>query len=163
MSNSYTKGSDYEDFIRDLIKEIRKLRPKIKNLNKGRNNTVKGASGCKHQIDVSFIDFTDPQPVLVLIECKNNPKKSVPKQQVAAFKAIIDDIAADVAGRLVVKGIFAYAAEAQSGAKKFADYYGIGMENTGVRPNFSFKYKNHIQAGLAMKCTSSASCTGSLN
>lgn len=63
-------SDDYERFISSLVEDIKKSGRDIRDRNYGRRNVVKGASGQKHQIDVSFYDYSFPEPTIVLIECK---------------------------------------------------------------------------------------------
>ena len=161
MGISQEKGDNYEEFIAQLLDGVINHGREIRNIKFGKTNIILGVSGCEHQIDVSFVDYTFDEPTLVLIECKNTPSVPVKKVQVAAFKAIMDDIVNEPSSPKYVLGIFAYAAkEAQSGAIKFAKYYGIEMERTGMRPNFTFKYQNLIQAGIRLENTSDFKCSG---
>ena len=151
MLTNQKKGDSYEEFIHGLLEGVKNHGRDIKNANFGRNNRILGASGCKHQVDVSFIDYSFEIPTLILIECKNNPLVPVEKLQVAAFKAIIDDILVEESSPKKVMGIFAYAEKARSGAIEFARHYGIQMEKTGVKPDFTFQYQNLTQAGICFK------------
>lgn len=154
MGVNQKKGDDYENFIFQLLDGVKKDGRDIQDIKYGKHNTLMGISGCKHQIDVSFVDHTFEEPTLVLIECKNTPSVRVEKVQVAAFKAIMDDIVNEPSSPKHILGIFAYANEARSGAIRFANYYGIQMERTGIRPDFTFKYGNLIQAGIRFQGTS---------
>jgi len=154
MTTSQEKGDSYEEFICQLIGNVKENGRDIRSIKWGRNNNILGASGCKHQIDVSFIDHSFKKPTLVLIECKNT-SKSVEKVQIAAFQAIISDILNHNKSPEFALGIFAYAQNARSGAVKFAKHYNIKMEKTGVRPNFTFHYKSLTQAGILFKGTGS--------
>ena len=158
MGTSQEKGDSYEEFISELLGNVKEEGRDIQDIKHGRTNRELGISGCKHQIDVSFIDNTFPEPTLVLIECKNTPSRPIEKVQVAAFKAIMDDVVSEPTSPKYVVGIFAYADKARSGAKKFAKHYDIEIESTGIRTNFTFKYGNLIQAGIRLQSTSTLSC-----
>ena len=155
MGTSQDKGDSYEEFIYQLLDGVKEHGRDIRNTKYGKNNKVLGKSGCKHQVDVSFIDYSFSDPTLVLIECKNSPSTPVEKVKVAAFKAIIEDIQNENSSPLNILGIFAYAEKARSGAIKFASHYNIQMEKTGMKPNFTFKYKNLVQSGICLQSTSS--------
>jgi len=136
MSNQ-KKGYDYEIFIHELVKSINKEERNIECLETGKLNKIQGASGCKHQIDVSFVDKSFPVPTLILIECKNKPSKSVEKAEVATHKAIVDDIKNSSNNPGNVIGVFAYAEKARKGAKQFGSYYGVLLEkNRGATKFF---------------------------
>lgn len=160
MGTSQEKGDSYEEFITELLHNVKKEGRNIQDINSGRTNKILGISGCEHQIDVSFVDHSFDEPTLVLIECKNTPSKAIEKAQVATFLAIIDDIVNDPSSPERVMGIFAYANKARSGAIAFAKYYDIQMEKTGIRPNFSFNYGNLVQVGISLSSTSKFSCNG---
>ncbi len=69
------------------------------------------------QIEVSFIDMVNEEETLVLIECKNNSKVKIEKKDIAAFKAIIDDIKRGNITSNKVAGILAYAFKVRSDAE----------------------------------------------
>ncbi len=158
MGTSQEQGDSYEEFIFQLLSNIKKDERDIRDIKYGKENTILGISGCKHQIDVSFVDYSFTEPTLILIECKNTPSSPIEKVQVAAFKAIMDDVVSEPKSSQYVMGIFAHAYSARSGAIKFAKYYDIQMEQTGKKPNFTFKYENLIQVGIRLQSTSTLSC-----
>jgi len=162
MGTSQEKGDSYEEFISQLLDGVKEHGRDVRNIESGRNNKILGASGCNHQIDVSFIDYSFEKPTLVLIECKNTPSKPVEKVEVAAFKAIIDDVLNENSSPEVILGIFAYAEKARSGAIKFAKHYNIQMEKTGMKPNFAFKYQDLVQVGIHLQSTSSLSANAEI-
>ena len=157
METSQEKGDSYEEFISQLLEGVKTHGRDIRNIKWGKINKILGESGCLHQIDISFIDYSFEEPTLVLIECKNTPSKSVEQVQVAAFKAIIDDILNNSSSPKKIMGVFAYAEKARSGAIKFAEHYDIKMEKTGMKPNFTFKYQNLTQVGILIKGSASMS------
>lgn len=135
---------------------------KIDDIRFGRNNRVLGASGCFHQIDVSFIDRSCEDPTLVFIECKNTPSKPIEKSQVATLSAIIEDLRKEHSNKYKVIGLIAYADKARSGAIRFAEYANIQMEMTGIKPDFAFKYANLASVGFLMDATSSTDCIANI-
>lgn len=92
----------------------------IENINVQHNIKLLGKSGCNHQIDVYWEFKLAGETHMVAIECKNFSKE-VSIAKVRDFFGVIYDIGN-------IKGIFASRKGFQSGAKKFADYYGISLK-----------------------------------
>lgn len=149
-------STEYENFVARLIKGIQGSKRKITDLGKGRTNKIQGISGIKHQIDVSFIDRSFTSPTLVLIECKRFQDDSVALEHVKVAQATRDDIIQNQKSKSVssVKAIIITTIGIQSGAQKYADYYGINIEKLPHDDkNFTFQYENIISAGRVMFLT----------
>lgn len=60
----------YEKITKGIVEEVTKALPNLKKavINQGRKNKIEGASGFRHQIDVSI---EMPSEKLILIECKS--------------------------------------------------------------------------------------------
>ena len=156
-----TRESDeYELFVARLIEDIKKSHRSITNLGCGSNNLIKGACDQKHQIDVSFIDNSFEKPTLVIIECKRR-RKPIDLGHVKVLKATLDDILASDESPSDANAIMVSTNGARIGAKRYADYYGILIEELPHGNNFIFKYENIIQAGIAisLKATVEATAT----
>ena len=110
---------EYELLAKEIYKSLLKA-DGIENVNVQHNIKLLGKSGCNHQIDV-FWEFKLAGEVhKVAIECKNFAKE-VSIAKVRDYFGVMYDIGN-------IKGIFASRKGFQSGAKKFADYYGISLK-----------------------------------
>lgn len=88
------------------------------------NKKVAGKSGCHHQIDVYWEFQMVGETHRVAIECKNYSSE-VEIGRIRDFFGVIYDIGN-------VKGILVTKVGCQSGAKQFADYYGISLKEIRI-------------------------------
>lgn len=152
-------GDEYELFIRNLITNIQKNHHNIKCLGSGSKNTIEGHCGQKHQIDVSFIDHSCPNPTLILIECKQRSRFRIPLADVKVMKATLDDILARPDTPEHISAIIITTKGAQKGAQKFAKFYGIEIQTVPYGREYTFSYQNIIQAGVVASSMTSASAS----
>ena len=89
------------------------------------NVKLQGRSGCKHQIDVYWEYEKDGQQHCVVIECKNY-KSPISIGKIRDFYGVLADLNDDVNGIMVSSKGF------QSGAKKYAEKYGISLKELRV-------------------------------
>lgn len=92
------------------------------------NVKLKGKSGCEHQIDVYWEYEIAGNKHRVAIECKNYNSK-VEVGNVRDFKGVLDDLNN-------VNGIMVSAQGYQSGAKRYAEEYGISLKELRT-PNWN--------------------------
>ncbi len=92
----------------------------FENIEVKHNIKLLGKSGCNHQIDVYWEFILAGETHRVAIECKNYTKE-VSIAKVRDFFGVIYDIGN-------IKGIFVTKKGFQSGAKRFAEYYGIRLK-----------------------------------
>lgn len=143
-----TASTEYENFVAKLIKGVQSSNRKITKLGRGQKNKIEGISSVKHQIDVSFIDHNFKSPTLVLIECKRFQNNSIELEHVKVLQATRDDII-QTKNISSVKAIIVTTVGIQSGAQKYADFYGITIEKLPHNDkNFTFQYENIISAGM---------------
>jgi hypothetical protein len=145
-----TTSTEYEYFVAKLIKGIQDSNRKITDLGKGQTNKIEGISGVKHQIDVSFLDHSFTSPTLVLIECKRFQDDSVALEHIKVLQATRDDIIQSQKSKSAssVKAIIITTVGVQSGAQRYADFYGIDIEKLPHdEKNFTFQYENIISVG----------------
>jgi hypothetical protein len=144
------ESDDYEIFISELIDNIKKSGRNIYEINSikdGKRNNIVGASGQRHQIDISFLDNSFEPPRLVLIECKRQNKKSrvscsVPK----ILKYNMLDIGKkQERSQENILGIIVTTSNFQIGAKTIADYENIKYQVVNDKPPYGFSYENIIQ------------------
>lgn len=83
------------------------------------NTELEGRSGCKHQIDVLWTHSVGGVTFKVAVECKHY-SDDVEVGHLRNFFGVLHDVGN-------VKGIFLTKTGYQSGAKKFATYYGIDL------------------------------------
>ncbi len=110
-------NTEYEKFTRELCERLALYQGLSSSVQ--HNVKLKGKSGQEHQVDVLWEYEKDGVTHRVVIECKNYDR-AVSIGKVRDFYGVISDIG-DVRGGMVTKVGF------QSGAKKFADYYGISL------------------------------------
>jgi predicted helicase len=84
------------------------------------NVNIPGKSGCEHQIDVYWEFKVAGETHRIAIECKNY-SSNVSVGRIRDFFGVLHDIGN-------IKGIFVTRVGYQSGAKKFAAYYGISAK-----------------------------------
>jgi hypothetical protein len=163
IDKTMSKGDAYENHIARIVESIQQSHRKLDNLGWGRSNKLQGACGCKHQVDVSFIDRDKEPPCLVIIECKNwDDRYPVELRQVKELKSTFDDL---LAHDLALENGFAmlvYTGKIRKGAKIFADYYNINLQRVGEPPNFVFKYEDIILAGVSIVAKASIIAKGTV-
>lgn len=158
-----SSSSDYEQFIMSLIDNVKGTYRNISDLGYGRNNTITGMCGQPHQIDVSFVDHDFEHPTLVIIECKRRTDDRIKLEHVKVVKATIDDILIAEDAPDHAKAIIVTTKGAQEGAQRFADYYGIMIENVPHRPDYIFRYENIVQAGITVSIQACSSVTADIH
>ena len=141
----------YEHFVATLIQNIQDSGRDISNLSSGGKNKITGASGHRHQIDVSFLDSSCPMPTLVLIECKHphNPKKRIDNPVVKVLYATMRDIRDHTETPSNVLGIIMSSVPFRSGAKTLARHWSILLHKVSPDPPYNFRYEDIIQVALA--------------
>lgn len=150
QKSSATTGSEYEVFVSKLINGIQNGQRNITHLGSGQRNKIEGISGVSHQIDVSFVDHSFASPTLVLIECKRLGKK-VKLEHIKVLQATREDIILNLKIASNIKAIIITTLGVQSGARKYADFYGVDIEQLPHdEKNFTFQYENVISAGISI-------------
>jgi hypothetical protein len=91
----------------------------VENIEVKHNQKIIGKSGAKHQIDVYWEHRIAGKTYRTLIECKHYRKK-ISIGRIRDFYGVLSDIGAN--------GIFVTKVDYQSGAKKFANHYGIDLK-----------------------------------
>lgn len=112
-------NTEYEKFTRELCERLA-LYKGLLSSNVQHNVKLRGKSGLNHQIDVYWEYNKDGIVHRVAIECKNY-SYGVSIGKVRDFYGVISDLDN-------VKGIMVTTVGYQTGAKKFADYYGISLK-----------------------------------
>jgi len=158
MKTLIRASDDYERFIATLLRNLKETNRRITELGYGGNNTIQGASGQSHQVDVSFIDHDFPNPTLVLIECKRLNKK-IDLQHVKVLKATLDDILAAEDTPSDANAMLVTTVGARSGPERYADYYGIRIEQVSHGPDYTFRYEDVVQAGVTNRLKFSQTAT----
>lgn len=106
-----------------LAKELYEILHKAEGINTidiQHNVKIQGRSGCEHQIDVYWEFEMVGQKHKIAIECKNYTH-DIQIGRIRDFFGVVYDIGG-------INGIFITKKGYQSGAKKFADYYGISLQ-----------------------------------
>ncbi len=151
--------AEYEAFVAGLVADLLRKRS-ISDLGSGATNRLKGISGVSHQIDVSFIDSHRSPPTLVIIECKRL-KDRIELADVKVLKATLDDLVGHGGHPSVGKGMLVSTQKAQKGAKDYAAYYGIDVQQTTESPSYQFSYDGlSLVASFASSTSSSSAVFG---
>jgi hypothetical protein len=145
------RSRQYEQTVREVAERLREV---IKDLadaddvGHGATNRWLGASDYPHQIDVSVA--TADRISLIECKCWGDP---VDTEAVLALNSSVADIRAANAGR-TVEGIIASQMEADPGALKLAEYFGV-LAWTVSEPTddaatiaFAVRYKEHVVVGM---------------
>lgn len=135
MSHAY---SEFEEFVAGLACTI--LGPPISlSVGSGLRNRLVGASGVRHQIDVSFIDPRTTPPTLVLVECKHL-NDAIKLAHVKIVKATVDDIQTERGLQAHVTGMLVSRIPAQKGAQQYAKHYAIDLQHIANQHEYDFAY-----------------------
>lgn len=118
-ANLYLESIQYEQLTQAIYQAILQSEG-ITNIEVQHNVGVTGRSGVEHQIDVLWKFKQAGVEHKVLIECKNFAS-ALTLEKVRNFFAVIHDIG-NAQGLVVTKTGF------QSGAVRFANYYGVGLK-----------------------------------
>lgn len=113
------ENTGYEKLAQEIYQAISDAEG-IKNINVQHNIKLPGKSGCNHQIDVYWEFEMMGIKHCVAIECKNYSSE-VSVGKVRDFFGVLHDVGN-------TKGIFVTKVGYQSGAEKFANYYGISLK-----------------------------------
>lgn len=118
-SSNVEKGVDYENFVRSVYESIL-AQDNVKTIDVKHNVSVDGKSGCRHQIDVYWEFKLAGKLYRTAIECKNFSSE-VPIGRIRDFYGVLIDVPN-------LTGIFATKVGYQSGARKYAEHYGIDLK-----------------------------------
>lgn len=113
------KSIEYEKLVQGIYQALHKAEV-LNIVNVLHNKKIEGKSGCKHQLDVYWEIKMVGELYRVAIECKNY-KDKVEIGRVRDFFGVLHDIGN-------IKGILVTKIGYESGALKFADYYGISLK-----------------------------------
>lgn len=119
QDDNKNKNIEYEIFVKEIYQSL---------LENDEINTVKvqhdvnlyGKSGCQHQIDVYWEFESAGVTTRIAVECKNYNTSNISIGKIRDFYAALVDIG-NISGIFVCKNGY------QSGAIKFASYYGINV------------------------------------
>ena len=117
--SNVAKGTDYELFVQGVYETVLKAEG-VQNVSVAHNIKLPGKSGCEHQIDVYWEFKLAGQVYRTAIECKAfNTEVSIGR--VRDFYGVLADVTN-------LNGIFATLVGYQSGAKQYAEHYGIALK-----------------------------------
>ena len=115
----FNQNTEYELFVKQVYESIINNEG-YENVLVKHNIKLQGKSGCKHQIDVYWELKIAGEVQRFAIECKNY-SNTIEISKVRDFFGVIYDIG-NIKGVMVTKIGF------QSGAKLFADFYGVSLK-----------------------------------
>ncbi len=130
----------YEITVKTIADEVKQVSPNLQNasVNVGARNKIEGASGFRHQIDVSI---EIPGEKLVLIECKCY-KSKVTLSDILVLIARIDDISKKK--RIDVSGNFFTTVGYTEPARKVGSYYKIDLNTAKDAKQFAVHIANAV-------------------
>ena len=131
---------DFERIVKTIAREVKKVSPNLENaaINFGPRNKIQGASGFRHQIDVSI---EIPGKRLVLIECKRY-KSKVTLSDMLVLIARIDDVSRKK--RIHVSGNFFTTAGYTEPATKVGRYYRIDLNIVEDEKQFAVHIADNV-------------------
>ena len=113
------QGTSYEKFVQGLYRTLHDA-DGFELVDVERNKIVKGRSGCNHQIDVYWEFKIAGTTYKTAIECKAY-NSAVSIGRVRDFYVVLADVPN-------LQGVFVSLFGFQSGARKYADHYGINLK-----------------------------------
>jgi hypothetical protein len=134
---TYMTPQEYEQIVSEIAQSIfeRVEGTAPHQVKYGKKNRWVGASGYRHQIDVSVQSHQD----LILVECKYW-NKNVPAHAILTFFARVYDIRPTFNGQ--VHPVIVTKVGFQAGAEPLAAYYNINLQVIPSASAFGFMYKN---------------------
>lgn len=118
-TTNVAKGTEYEQFVQAVYQMVIASEG-VEHINVQHNVKLKGKSGCEHQIDVYWEFRVAGQIYRTAIECKAF-NQTVTIGRVRDFYGVLVDVPG-------LSGVFATLVGYQSGAKQYADHYGISLQ-----------------------------------
>ncbi|WP_284308824.1 hypothetical protein [Hydrogenophaga electricum] len=146
------KGSDYEHLVNKLIAGLREG-ANLTNFEQryGATNRIKGASGYKHQIDVSLLGHSD----LFLFEAKCL-KRVLGVQEVLIMGARLTDISAAFPNHRVHASVISMKHVSRN-AQPIADHFNVKIDWISDVKNYGITFANQHLVGweetVGFKCT----------
>lgn len=142
--SNVARGTQYENFVHGIYQALLTA-DGVDNIDVRHNITMRGNSGCDHQIDVYWEFQLAGQRYKTAIECKSFDKP-INVGRVRDFYGVL----VDVPGLI---GVFATEVGYQRGAKLFADHYGIALKEIRVPADADWEgrvRKIHLRAHMVM-------------
>lgn len=139
------KPAEYEQLVADIANDICRTAPELQGLvlGRGRNNKLLGASGYRHQIDVSLQE----EKQVFLIECKHwNARVGVAEVLVMAGRA--RDIQAHTPN-CTVTAVLVSVKGASRGAHKLAQHFGVEIEIAKSASEFGLRIGRFVHQAVS--------------
>lgn len=134
------RGREYEQFVQMVYESVIAAEG-VENIDVRHNIVLEGKSGCEHQIDVYWEFRVAGQVYRTAIECKAF-NQAVPIGRIRDFQGVLIDVPN-------LKGIFATLVGFQGGAKKYAEHYGISLQEVRAPKDADWKGRvRHIEINL---------------
>ena len=149
---------EYENVVADIVSGICQNAPELDGfrLGSGRSNRLSGASGYKHQIDVSL----SGDNAIYLIECKRW-KTKIGVEEVMVLAARATDIVQGTNG-VPIQAILASKVGVTRGAKTLAEYFNIQLEVVRSAHEFGMRIGRNVRVGVASKLMVTDSITATV-
>ena len=148
---------EYENVVAGIVSGICQSAPELGGLRlgSGRANRLPGASGYKHQIDVSLSGSEN----IYLVECKRWEHK-IGVDEVMVLAARATDIIQANSG-VTFQAILASTVGATRGAKTLANYFQIQLEIVRSAHEFGMRIGKNVRVGIAetLRLGDSLACT----
>ena len=139
------KAAEYEQLVSEIAEGICQSAPELHGLvpGSGHKNRISGASGYRHQIDVSLKESAR----MFLIECKRW-KKRIGVAEVLVLAGRASDIQACSTG-CSVKAIMVSMCGASEGAWQLAKHFGIDIETAQSASEFGLRIGKYIHQAVS--------------
>jgi len=143
MAKRINPAKEFEDLTKKIVDEIKRISSNYENavIKAGVRNRIEGASGFKHQIDVSIEINNDNCKKLLLIECKHYAAK-VALNDMLILIARIDDIKRN--RKIDVRGIFFTTKGYTWPAKKIGESYKIDLNTAKDIKSFAVTINKNL-------------------
>lgn len=146
MANKKLTPTEYELLTKTIYEGLINAEG-VENIEVKHNQKILGKSGAKHQVDVYWEHKIAGKTYKTLIECKHY-RKNISIGRIRDFYGVLSDTGAT--------GIFVTKVGYQSGAKKFANHYGVDIKLVKETSDEDLKGRvRQIQVNVIAKTVSS--------
>lgn len=157
--NKHLKAKEYECLVKDLISNLAERSPVLPpcDIAGSGNNKIGGASGFKHQIDVSV----RAPSFLILVECKYW-SDSVDAEPLLVLASRLADIRA-ANPKLEILASLVSTKAPTSGAEVLATYFGINLDIVSSIKDYAVRLRKQIFTTIGDTVIFGDSCDGEVN
>lgn len=147
---------EYEKLVSSIVRDICNRTKDLQSLDigSGRKNKISGASGYRHQIDISMQDSNR----LFIVECKCW-RRPIGVQEVLVLATRCIDISENVKEKTIHK-IIVSNKPATAGANKLAEHFGVQLEIANSVSEFGLRIGKHVTSFVTEVAVVQDECIG---